>query len=91
MARSASRWRSQWLRHPRPGASDVGIGGTGIAGPGGGKKTNRSGTVAKAVIGGDDTRPNAAVHRRAGTGGNARSAQAGMNMKRIMMLENDKR
>jgi nicotinamide-nucleotide amidase len=66
--------------------TDVGIGITGIAGPGGGSEQKPVGTVAVAVVAGDDTR----VRTFHFLGGREmvkfQAAQAAMNMLRLMLL-----
>ena len=91
-APSASRWRARWRKAIRALAgSDVGIGITGIAGPGGGTPEKPVGTVAIAVAARDDLR----VRTFRFVGGREmvkfQSTQAAMNMLRLMMLKPDGR
>ena len=70
--------------------TDVGIGITGVAGPGGGSAEKPVGTVAIAVVAGDDA---ARVRTFQFVGGRDmvkfQSAQAAMNMLRLMLLKSD--
>ena len=67
--------------------ADVGIGVTGIAGPGGGTPDKPVGTVAIAVVAGDDTRVRTFQFIGEREQVKYQSAQAAMNMLRLMMLE----
>ena len=70
--------------------TDVGIGITGVAGPGGGSAEKPVGTVAIAVVAGD---AGARVRTFQFVGGRDmvkfQSAQAAMNMLRLMLLKSD--
>jgi nicotinamide-nucleotide amidase len=70
--------------------TDVGIGVTGIAGPGGGTPDKPVGTVAIAVVAGGDTRARTFQFIGERELVKYQSAQAAMNMLRIMMLESAK-
>jgi nicotinamide-nucleotide amidase len=67
--------------------TDVGIGVTGIAGPGGGTPDKPVGTVAIAVVAGGDTRVRTFQFIGERELVKYQSAQAAMNMLRMMMLE----
>ena len=67
--------------------TDVGIGVTGIAGPGGGTPDKPVGMVAIAVVAGDDARVRTFQFIGEREQVNNQSAQAAMNMLRLMMLE----
>jgi nicotinamide-nucleotide amidase len=67
--------------------TDVGIGVTGIAGPGGGTPDKPVGTVAIAVVAGGDTRVRTFQFIGEREQVKYQSAQAAMNMLRIMLLE----
>ncbi len=70
--------------------TDVGIGVTGIAGPGGGTPDKPVGTVAIAVVAGDDTRVRTFQFIGEREQVKYQSAQAALNMLRLMMLERRK-
>ena len=66
---------------------DVGVGVTGIAGPGGGTPEKPVGTVAIAVVAGDDTRVRTFQFVGEREQVKYQSAQASLNMLRLMLLE----
>ena len=67
--------------------TDVGIGVTGIAGPGGGTPEKPVGTVAIAVVAGDDTRVRTFQFIGEREQVKYQAAQAAMNMLRLMLME----
>ncbi len=67
--------------------TDVGVGVTGIAGPGGGTPDKPVGTVAIAVVAGGDTRVRTFQFIGEREQVKYQSAQAAMNMLRLMMLD----
>ena len=89
-APSASRWRGRWPRaSARAAGTNVGIGITGIAGPGGGTPEKPVGTVAIAVVTGRRRQRVCATFQFLGGREMVKfqAAQAALNMLRLMIAE----